>query len=98
MTSLRRIAGIGLLVVLLPACWPTPGAGPDRRSHNPNERTLTPAVVGELTQAFRVPLTNGAGPPVVTSKGLFVRTGLSIGAFDSGSGSPRWLASLPGEG
>lgn len=90
MKSLVRALGIAGLAVLLSACWPIPGAGPDRRSSNPHERTLTPATVDRLTEAFRVPLPDGTGAPVVTPAGLFVRSGVSIAAFEPGSGAPRW--------
>jgi outer membrane protein assembly factor BamB len=92
------VLGIGLLAVLLSGCWPTPGAGPDRRSHNPYERTLTPESVGRLTERFRSPLAGEAGPPVVTSGGLFVRVGLSIAAFEPQDGAPRWTVPLPAAG
>ena len=95
MSSLRRLLGIALFVAFVSGCWPTPGAGPDRRSFNPFERTLTPATVGRLTEAFRADLPDGAGPPVVTVDGLFVRTGLSIAAFEPGTGAPRWSVRLP---
>jgi outer membrane protein assembly factor BamB len=93
--SLRRVLGIVLLAVLMSGCWPTPGQGPDRRSFNPFERTLTAATVGDLTEVFRAPLADGAGPPVVTGDGLFVRTGLSIAAFEPRTGAPRWSVRLP---
>ena len=97
MNSLRRVLGIVLLVVLMSGCWPTPGQGPDRRSSNPFERTLTPATVEGLVEVFRAPLADGAGPPVVTTEGLFVRTGLSIAAFEPRTGAPRWSVRLPSE-
>ncbi len=94
MRVLMRLLGIGLLALLASGCWPAPGAGPDRRSFNPFEQTLTSASVGRLTEAFRVPLADGAGPPVVTGAGLFVRSGLSIRAFAPDNGAARWTASL----
>jgi hypothetical protein len=92
------VLGIGVLALLMSGCWPTPGAGPDRRSYNPFERTLTPGTVGGLTERFRAPLTDEAGPPVVIPGGLFVRTGLSIAAFEAEDGSPRWTVPLPAPG
>jgi outer membrane protein assembly factor BamB len=95
MRSLRRVLGVGVLVVALSACWPTPGAGPSRRSFNPFERDLTPTSVGRLTEAFRVPLTGTGGPPVVTPAGLFVRSGLDVVALDPGTGARRWTTRVP---
>ena len=85
-----RVLAAGTLAMLLTGCWPIPGAGPDRRSFNPFERVLTPATVGRLREAFRVPLPDGTGAPVVTRAGLFVHTGDAISAFEPGSGAPRW--------
>jgi hypothetical protein len=95
---LRRLLGIVLFALLMSGCWPTPGQGPDRRSYNAGERTLTPETVGGLTERFRSPLVGGAGPPVVTTDGLFVRTGLSIAAFEPEDGAPRWTVPLPAAG
>lgn len=94
MRRVRRLAPVLVLVASLSACWPAPGAGPDRRSYNPFERVLTPAAVPRLAEAFRVPLELGAGPPVVTRAGLFVRTGVRIAALDPTTGALRWLAWL----
>jgi outer membrane protein assembly factor BamB len=94
MRAVRRVLGVGALTVLLAACWPMPGAGPDRRSHNPYERTLTESTVGRLTEAFRVPLADGVSPPIVTPAGLFVQTGYSAAAYDPGSGELRWSERL----
>jgi len=95
MRFLLRLLVVGALAVVLSGCWPTPGAGPDRRNFNPFEQILTPDNVGELTEAFRAPLPEGTGPPVVGPSGLFVRTGLNIAAFEPGSGAPRWTVRLP---
>jgi outer membrane protein assembly factor BamB len=92
------VLGIALFALLMSGCWPTPGQGPDRRSSNPFERTLTPETVGGLTERFRAPLAGGAGPPVVTTDGLFVRTGLSIAAFEPDDGASRWTVPLPAAG
>jgi outer membrane protein assembly factor BamB len=88
---------VGGLAVLLAGCWPTPGAGPDRRSFNPLERTLVPAVVPRLTERFRAPLPEGTSPPVVSPAGLFVRGGTFLNAFEPGSGALRWSVQLPSE-
>jgi outer membrane protein assembly factor BamB len=90
--------GVGVVVAAMAGCWPAPGAGPDRRSFNPFERTLTTATVDRLTEAFRVPLVDGAGPPVVTPAGLFVRSGLVIAAFEARTGEARWTVRPTGYG
>jgi outer membrane protein assembly factor BamB len=95
MITFRRVLVMLVPVVVLAGCWPTPGAGPDRRSSNPFERTLTPATVRGLEEQFRVPFTRGAGPPVVTSAGLFVRSGPSITALEPDTGARRWSAVVP---
>jgi outer membrane protein assembly factor BamB len=95
MTFLIRLFVLGAVAAVLSGCWPTPGAGPDRRNFNPYELILGPENVERLTQRFRAPLPEGAGPPVATTSGLFVRTGLSIAAFEPGSGAHRWTERLP---
>ena len=87
-----RLLVVGVLAAALSGCWPAPGAGPDRRNWNPYERIVTPGNAGRLTERFRIPLTDGTGPPVVTPSGLFVRTGPSIAAFAAGTGEHRWTA------
>jgi outer membrane protein assembly factor BamB len=86
---------VGLLASLLSACWPMPGAGPDRRSSNPYERDLTVDTVGRLTEAFRIPLEHGSGAPVATRAGLFVRDYVSISSFDPSTGASRWTTRVP---
>jgi outer membrane protein assembly factor BamB len=88
------VAVVGAVLLILTGCWPTPGAGPDRRSFNPFERTLTRERVPELTELFRAPLPDGTGPPVASPAGLFVRTGPWVAAFDPRTGSPRWTERL----
>jgi outer membrane protein assembly factor BamB len=51
--------------------------------------------VAGLTERFRAPLERGAGTPVATPAGLFVRTGLSFAAFEPGTGGPRWTVRVP---
>jgi outer membrane protein assembly factor BamB len=97
LASVSNALGVGVLAMALTACWPTPGAGPDRRSFNPFERTLAAATVGRMTEAFRRPLTDGAGAPVATPAGLFVRTGRRIAAFEPRTGAPRWSVRVPSE-
>lgn len=93
-TSLRLLC-VGLLTVMLSGCWLAPGAGPDRRSYNPFEVDLTSSTVAGLSEAFRVPLVDGAGPPVVNGAGVFVRSGVTIRSFAPDSGAPRWTTTLP---
>jgi outer membrane protein assembly factor BamB len=95
MIIFRRVLVMLVSAVVLSGCWPTPGGGPDRRSSNPFERTLTPATVRGLVEQFRVPLARGAGPPVATSAGLFVRSGPSITALEPATGARRWSAVVP---
>jgi outer membrane protein assembly factor BamB len=94
----RRIFVVGAVVLALSGCWPSPGAGPDRRSFNPFERTLTAATVDRLAEAFRVPLADGAGPPVVTPAGLFVRSGFALGGYEARTGQARWTVRPTGYG
>ncbi|MDQ6697970.1 MAG: PQQ-binding-like beta-propeller repeat protein [Actinomycetota bacterium] len=95
MRTLLRLFGVGVLAVMLSGCWLAPGAGPDRQSFNPFERTLTTDTVAGLREGFRVPLVDGAGPPVVNGVGVFVRSGVTIQSFTPDSGTLRWSTTLP---
>ena len=95
MRTVLRLLGVCVLAVMLSGCWLTPGAGPDRQSFNPFERTLTTGTVAGLREAFRVPLVDGAGPPVVNGAGVYVRSGVAIRSFAPDSGEPRWSTTLP---
>jgi PQQ-like domain len=76
MRHVLRVVAVGALSALLGGCfWPTPGQNPDRTAHNPFETAISPATVGQLTQAWswdagsnhRVhgPVTSTAGVHVV---------------------------------
>lgn len=90
-----RTVGLALLALALSSCWVAPGAGPDLQSFNPFEQTLTAGRVTGLREAFRVPLTDGAGPPVVNGIGVFVRSGVTIKAFAPDTGAAKWTTTLP---
>jgi outer membrane protein assembly factor BamB len=97
MGRLLRNAGLVAAVVLaLSGCWPVPGQSPDRTSHNPVEAGLTPATVGELTeawttQALGIPL--AASDPVVSSAGVhFVLGGCGVATHRFTDGAQLWIS------
>ena len=61
-------AGLGgALVVVLAGCWEMPGQGPDRRAHNPFEKTISNDNVHTLKVAWSV----DTGPTLrVRSRGV----------------------------
>ena len=73
MGRITRSASVLVAALALAGCWAVPGQNPDRTAHNAFESSLTPATVGELTQAwqsdfgFGIPL--AASDPVVSSDG-----------------------------
>lgn len=72
-----RAVVCAIVVTTLAGCWPVPGAGPDRRSHNPYEEAITAATAPALTQAWSVQVDSTPGAsrvsdPVVSSAGIHV--------------------------
>jgi hypothetical protein len=89
---LRALCGL-TLVVATAGCWPAPGAGPDRRSHNPAEDRITAATAVALDVAWTAPLDHGAaGPPVVSTAGVHVNDVQAVYGFDARTGARRWKA------
>ena len=98
MRRITRSASVLVAVLALAGCWAVPGQNPDRTAHNAFESSLTPATVGELTQAwqsdfgFGIPL--AASDPVVSSVGVHVVIGgCAAFTFDPADGEWLWLDS-----
>jgi outer membrane protein assembly factor BamB len=82
---------LGAVVVALGGCWPAPGAGPDRRSHNPFENRITVETVATLAPLWTAPVDHGpAGAPVVSTRGVHVVDGSSLYGFDVRTGTRLW--------
>ena len=89
---LRALCGLAL-VATTAGCWPAPGAGPDRRSHNAAEDRITAATAATLDVAWTAPLDHGAaGPPVVSTAGVHVNDPQALYGFDTRTGARRWKA------
>ena len=72
MRSLQYL-GLAALAALLSSCfWPAPGYGPDRRSFNPAERTLTVDNVATLRRVFVVHAGDRVSVRIVGADGIFV--------------------------
>lgn len=83
------VAGLALA---LAGCWPAPGQGPDRRSHNPVETRLGVDTVGDLTELWRASTgwAGDVGPPVVSGAGVHVTDTSQLVTFDVATGARRW--------
>jgi outer membrane protein assembly factor BamB len=82
-------------VLALSGCWPVPGQSPDRTSHNPVEAGLTPATVGELTEAWRTDAFGflAASDPVVSSAGVhLVLGGCGLATHRFTDGELLWIS------
>ena len=96
---MRRIArslGVVGVALALTSCWAVPGQNANRTAHNAFETELTPATVGELTQAWAsdpfFPL--ATSDPVVSSAGVHaVVGGCAAFTFDPADGEWLWLNS-----
>lgn len=98
MRRTRRTALVAASGLLLAACWPMPGQGPDRRAHNANETTLTAQSVVNLRPLWTARLDHGAASDVIfEGDQVFVHDLTGLHAIDAGTGAVRWKAS-PGSG
>lgn len=75
----------------LAGCWPAPGQGPDRRSHNELEQTITVGSVDSLAEDWSVDL--GDGPtraPIVSPQGVHVASGVVLHTLNRSNGAALW--------
>jgi hypothetical protein len=91
----QRIRALAALA--LAGCWPVPGQNADRTGHNAFESGLTPATVGEVTQAWASGTGSGAASdPVVSRVGVHVVVdGCSIRTHHPATGETVWSQSRP---
>jgi outer membrane protein assembly factor BamB len=91
-----RLAGVAGLVMAVAGCWPAPGQGPDRRSHNTSETAITVATVGNLEQAWSVVAgTLPLADPVTSTAGVHVNDAARAYAFTARTGARRWAVDAP---
>lgn len=85
-----------LLLGLAGCLWPAPGAGPDRRAHNPLEKKITPDTVASLEEAWVASTEGGAvRGPVTSDNGVHVSVGGRLYGFDRETGSQLWVKHDP---
>lgn len=89
--------GVAVALLGLTGCWPAPGAGPDRRSENTYERTITLDTVERLEPAWTSPLAGGAaGHPVAAGDGLVhVASPTRLYTLATADGTERWTHDAP---
>jgi len=86
---------VAVLTLLASGCWwPQVGWGPDRRSFNGAERSLTAANVASLFEFWTVELPQGSSEPIVGDGRLFVTSGFNLHAFTSSGGDSVWTRSI----
>jgi outer membrane protein assembly factor BamB len=91
-----RIGITGVLVASTAGCWPAPGAGPDRRSHNPFETVITVDNVATLREEWTATLPEGGvSSPVVSNSGVHVYAGDALYGVDRSTGAVRWRTPVP---
>ncbi len=95
MVRVSRCIGAAGLVLALTGCWPSTGAGPDRRAYNSVETGVTTATVGGFVHAWTATTDGGArgvSSAVVSAAGLVhVTTERSIYGFSLVTGEQRWV-------
>ena len=98
--GLRAVAVLGI-VVGLAGCWPAPGQGPDRRSHNPIEAGITPDTVAGLTTKWTAttdPSGGVVGDPIVSDVAIHFSDGVNLYGIDRRTGDRLWLRPAEPEG
>lgn len=97
MRRIIRSASVLVAALALAGCWPVPGQNADRTGHNAVESGLTPATVGELTQAWATGTGSGAASdPVVSRVGVHVVVdGCSIRTHHPATGETVWSQNRP---
>lgn len=77
-------------------CWPAPGQGPERRSHNEVETGFDATTVADFVERWSASLGDppggrGGGHPVTSADGkVAVTSTTGVHAFDGASGAPLW--------
>lgn len=98
MSGLMGVLGI---VVALAGCWPAPGQGPDRRSHNALESAITPATVDQLSTKWTAsadPTGGEVGDPIVSDVAVHFSDGLNLYGINRATGVRLWLKPAGPEG
>jgi hypothetical protein len=87
-----RVVAAGIIAVGAAGCWPAPGAGPERRSHNAAETVITADSVGALDMLWEAQLDEGpAGDPVTSVRGgVHVADTRSVYTFVPRTGALSW--------
>lgn len=81
----------GVMAVALAGCWPAPGQGPGRQSHNPFESTITVDSVATLDEDWSVDLGDGwTGAPIVSPSGVHAANGAVLHTLDRADGDAVW--------
>lgn len=80
-----------VLVCATAGCWPEEGFDASRAGFNPIETVLTAANVAGLNRAWGVSTGATATTPVFIGNTIFVGAGDAVEAFDTASGSSRWV-------
>lgn len=94
MNRIFGLVSITGLVVLAGACWPEPGAGPDRRAHNSYEEDLTVDTVSELEYIWSLDTEYPVSNDVIAADGtVYVHDILNVYAIDAVTGSLEWSVS-----
>jgi outer membrane protein assembly factor BamB len=84
-------AASAALALGLVGCWPAPGQGPDRASHNPFEQVITVDSVADLGELWSVDLGDGGvGAPIVSGGGVHATLGSVLHTRAPADGAARW--------
>jgi len=92
----RRVAAVIAVTLATAGCWPSPGAGPDRRAVNGLETAITAASAATLTEAWAATTEGGPlGDPVVSAAAVHVNGPEHLYGIDKATGARRWTFTRP---
>jgi outer membrane protein assembly factor BamB len=89
-SSGRPLGAVAVAAVALVGCWPAPGQGPDRQSHNAAETVIDVESVAALDEAWTAELGAGVGAPIVSPSGVHARAGSILHTLDASDGGELW--------
>jgi outer membrane protein assembly factor BamB len=92
----RRVAAVIAVTLATAGCWPSPGAGPDRRAVNGLETAITAASAATLTEVWATTTQGGPlGDPVVSAAAVHVNGPEHLYGIDKATGARRWTFTRP---
>lgn len=79
-----------VMPLLLAACWPAPGGGPDRSAHNRFETSISTDTVADLGQVWTADVGPVESEPVTAHGKVYVHDGTTLFGLNAATGEEVW--------